>query len=646
MRLFALLLSGILAGTVVPVYSQAPPAPPAPAAPKNMLSNPSFETGFRRDNLWDGVDTGGALAGERSGLPVLTTSGAISETSMPISVAVEDLNGDGLFDIAAMDPIGYLRVYFNSGNKTEPKFTVGELAGIFLSRVDPADPTLQGVTRKYARSGQRICLSDITRSGKKDLVVGNYLGEIMILMNGSGVRPDFRQPSNIAQAIIPTMKDSLKKWGNVFAPTTFDWNRDGKDDLLVGEGSYSANSIHLLLNQGSGARPIFEENNSSVLAYGMGLEQLTPCIVDYNGDGKMDLLVTERSGKVAVYLNAGKPWRAGDTLPFDSFLSIGGAKPAPAAAPAAAKPVVAATSKDPMVAATAPGLLSVGGIATLAAADMNGDGLFDLVFGKSNGKIALSVNTGTKTDPKFAAPVEIKGEAGTPPFNVPSGWECNFGLDRGNFNGFVSVVKEADDPQALPFPDGKACLKAGYIQPKNRVMAVPAPAQYPPAFPTWKPPTGKENDLTYIITRNTIDMGTPSSYFEVRQEGTKPLKNNKTYSFSMKVKGNKVSDAFVGITFWGRKELGATRFERQDRGVIRKENKAEERNAAVFRINSVSPQWSEVKGELTVKFKDKDLAAAALDGKDGELTWGTSIIFNLAPGTGTLYVDDIKLIEK
>lgn len=625
--LFSLLAqAGCLVFTVT-LLAQAPAPAPAqpPAPPKNMIGNPGFETGFRRDNIWDGVDTTGSLAGERGALPILTTSGTIADTSMPVSVSLADLNGDGLMDIAAMDVLGYLRVFFNAGTKTEPKFTVGEMANVFLSRINAAaDPTLQGLKDENARQGQRIHLADLNRSGKKDLVIGNYLGEIMLVPNsGSGVKPDFRQPSNIASVIIPTMKDSLKKWGNVFAPTVWDWNKDGKDDLLVGEGSYSANSIHLLQNQGSGGKPVFEESYRDVLAYGMGLEQLTPCIVDFNGDGNQDLLVTERTGKVAIYLNPGKQWKAGETLPFDSFLTIGGAKPS----------VVA---KDPMEAAkSSAGLLSVSGIATIAAADMNEDGLFDLVFGKSNGKIAMTLNTGTKTEPKFAAPVELKGEAGTPPFNSPSGWECNFGLDRGNFYGFFSVVKDADDPEAKP-AEGLACLKAGYAPSPNKIM--PVPTQYSPGTGAgWK----RRNWFEGVEIRTDA----PANCFITSQSGRSPLKVGTTYVLSMKVKGNKVNDASVAIFYHGHVKLSEAKIERSgDRGAAKvTKNEAEQWKVEVIPFTAGS-SWAEVRKEFTPKFEDKNLIEALTH----VTNWSTSILFTLSPGQngGTLYIDDVKVIEK
>ena len=54
--------------------------------------------------------------------------------------------------------------------------------------------------------------------------------------------------------------------------------------------------------------------------------------------------------------------------------------------------------------------MNFGGISTVSTGDLNGDGLFDLVVGKTNGRIAVALNTGTKTEPKFGAPAELKGD--------------------------------------------------------------------------------------------------------------------------------------------------------------------------------------------------------------------------------------------
>lgn len=592
------------------LIAQTPPATPAVA--KNMIGNGSFETGFRRDSLWDGVDSTGFLAGERGALPILTASGTIAETSMPVSVAVADLNGDGLPDIATTDVLGYLRIYFNTGTKTAPAFSVAELSTVFLGKRSPAFPNDVGVRR-----GPRLSLSDFSHSGKMDVIVGNYIGEILLIPNsGSGVRPDFRQPPDLDRAVIPTMKDANAKWGNLFAPAAWDWNRDGKDDLLVGEGSYSANNIHLLINEGSGAKPVFSENNRSVLAYGMGLEQLTPAIVDYNGDGNQDLLVTERSGKVAVYLNPGKPWKAGETLPFDSFITIGGAAPS-------------VTAKDPMDAAKATNLLSLGGIATIATGDLNGDGLFDLVFGKSNGRVAMALNTGTKTTPKFAAPVDLKGREGTPALNVPSGWDVDFGVGRGNFYGFVSVVKATDDPQAQPV-EGTAVLKAGYEKSPNTVL--PVPNQYQTGSSNFKPGGNAMFDSKDL----------PANFFNLTQAGRSNLKTKTTYVFSMRVRGEKVGNGEVRIQYTGEKKLSEAKIvERGDRGAVTlQDNTAREMNQVFISFNA-GPQWSEVKKEFSIKFDNKELNDLAQT-----TAWSTEIMFSLSPGAGMLYIDDVKITEK
>lgn len=612
MRISPKLTAGLVATfTATSLHAQAP-APAAPAAPKNLISNGGFETGFARENLWDGVDKAGYLTGERASVPVLTTSGVISDTSMPISVAVADMNGDKLPDIVTMDVLSYTRIYFNSGTPTEPKFTVGELAGIFLSRTDPKDPILEGAkdeTAEQARLATRMFPTEISRSGKKDLIVGNYIGEVLLITNeGSATGPVFKQPQDIGKAAVPTMKDSNKKWGNVFAPTTWDWNKDGKEDLLLGEGSYSANNIHLLLNQGSGAKPTFDESNRWAIAFGDGLEQLSPTVVDYNGDGFPDLLVAERSGKIAVYLNKGEPMKMGQPpaeIPFASFISSAG-------------------SSSP---------LTFGGISTVSTGDLNGDGLFDLVVGKTNGRVAVAMNTGTKTEPKFAAPVELKGDANTPPLSIPSGWDVDYGLKRGNFYGYITTVKAEDDKAAEP-AEGKAVMKAAYMPSPNKVMPQPNTFTYTPAFPGWdikRPNFWRGADWQMF--------GAPARYFNLRQLGRFKMKVGSNYTLTFKVKG-KFSDgqAFIGWT--GFKKLSEARVTQGDRGSANVQvNEAREEQGEAIKFSG-GAAWVEVRKDFKVFLRNKDL-------QDLKETSGSLLDISFTvPNDGVCYIDDVKLVER
>ena len=109
---------------------------------------------------------------------------------------------------------------------------------------------------------RRSHLFDWNRRGAPDLIIGNYGGDILLVPNtGSAQAPSFPQPTNYDKVKVPT---SVKRpWGNLFAPYAIDWNKDGKTDLLVGEGSYSANAVYVLLNQSSGLRCRNSPRNSA-----------------------------------------------------------------------------------------------------------------------------------------------------------------------------------------------------------------------------------------------------------------------------------------------------------------------------------------------------------------------------------------------
>lgn len=586
-RIFHFIISCSIFMAASPVYSQAPAATPRPVD----VMNGDFSRAFSRQDIWSGVDSTGFLIGARATVNLLTAAGGIGQVSVSPAVAIADMNADGLQDIITADAQGYLRIYFNQGSPTEPKYGIGEVAAVYLSVPPQGLPAL-------ARLAPRI--SVVNNSGRLDILVGNYNGEIFLLKNeGTPARPLFRQPADFSRIIVPTTEKADRRWGNLFAPLLFDWNSDGKPDLIIGEGSYSANNIHLAINQGSAGSPKFTEAQRMVLAFGDGREQLSPAIVDYNGNGKPDLLVVARDGKIGVHLHPETPWNPGDELKFSSFIpGKGGAE------------------------------LTLGGGATIAAGDLTGDGLFDIVAGKSSGRLSIVINKGTKTEPKFDAVTDLKSEIKSAPARPPASWEINVGFDRGNIMGDASVVKATDDPQ-LGLTDKESALRVGYAPNANKVMGPPFIAL--PAIGNFQPNRLNTATATYLNTA-------PSNFGSVRQALRAPLIPGKSYTLTFKVRGNKVSNAACHINAQGVKRFGEDRRIEGERGrVTVQRNTAEETFTDIVTFNP-GGSWTEVKKTFTVKFRDKELA-------DLERTENASIDINfqLAPGDGVIYIKDVKI---
>jgi len=622
-------------------------------AQTNLIQNPGFERSMRTANVWAGISGSGIINAPTEEANVLGADGKIGQQTMPVSVSAGDLNKDGLNDIAIMDGQGFLRVHFNTGTKQEPKFGPAEFSSLLLnptplklSPIETADsnqdgkptPTPKPTPRPAAlkpgepqppvltqdqlyamRRVQRINLADISRSGKLDLLIGNYAGDVLLIPNSGGAnRPDFRNPTTYESAVL---QKGFERWGNIFAPYAVDWDKDNKMDLLIGEGSYSANSIHIFPGKGIG-RPSLEPDDRFVLAYGMGLEQLSPCVVDYNGDGNNDLLVAERGGRVAIYLGRGGPFKPGEPIPFNSFITIDGANPALPPNTPAPEP---GTSLDPMDAIKATNLLNAGGGSTIDSADYNGDGLFDLVFGKRSGRVEIAINQGTATQPKFKAPVDVKVEDSEKPALIPSGWDIDFGYGRGNYGGYITVVK--NDPAApsgassQPPPEGASYLEAGYLKLDYKSMPQPTIA---------KP---EENDPRVIKVPNI---------FTFSQQLTNPLKVGKTYILSFKVKGAQLNNGRANLLYGGFKQLGTGEIiSKGDRGDVKRDNRQVRENQIESAPFSGGANWVDVKKEFTVKFDNKDLA-------DIPETQGAFLrfVFQLTPGSGIVQFDDIKLTEK
>ena len=638
--------------TLIAIFSAS-----AVFAQTNLIQNPSFERSTRTANVWAGISGSGIINAPTEEAIVLGADGKIGQQTMPVSVSAGDLNGDGLNDIAIMDGQGFLRVHFNAGTKQEPKFGPAEFSSLLLNPAplklsaieteDPKEkdkdkakptPTPRSTPRPAAlkpgmpqppvlseyqiyqlRRVQRINLADLSRSGKLDLLVGNYAGDVLLIPNsGGGNRPDFRTPATYESAVL---QKGFERWGNVFAPYAVDWDKDNKVDLLIGEGSYSANSIHIFPGKGIG-RPSLEPDDRSVLAYGMGLEQLSPCVVDYNGDGNNDLLVAERGGRVAVYLGKGGPFKPGEPISFDSFITIDGA---PQALPPNTPAPEPGSSLDPMDAIKATNLLNAGGGCTIDAADYNGDGLFDMVFGKRSGRVAIAINQGTATQPKFKAPVDVKVEDEEKPMLMPSGWDVDFGYGRGNYGGYITAVKndpaDSSGSSSTKPTEGTSFLEAGYL--KLDYKGLPPPTLAKP----------NEDDSKVIKVPNI---------FTFSQQLTNPLKVGKTYVLSFKVKGTQINNGRANLVYSGLKKIGTGEvISKDERGAVKRDLKEIRENKVETATYTGGSNWVDVKKEFTVKFDEKELADIP-ETQGGFLRF----VFQLTPGSGIAQFDDIKLMEK
>lgn len=351
-------------------------------------------------NLWDGVDGENNIHVGVMSSPVLNDIGHMVDTPISSFPNFADMNGDGLNDLVVADPQGFVWIYQNSGEKGKPKFTTGKMIPTFIGWVS------------------KINVCDWDGDGDNDIVIGTFYGDVVVMQN-LGSRQDWRftrkmgvpryldpsfnvdDPQDRLPQIMIGKKPLIK--GNYLSPWVCDWNKDGKPDLLLGEGTYSANSVRLFTNTGSRGKPVFSEENEFYLAYGEGFEQLTPCVADYNGDGLDDLIVGTRTGQIRLHKGTKKSVEGKDLV---------------AAAQGTLAPAILEFD----------GNLKIGNkevfdtMSNCYPCDWNDDGLIDLLLGSTKGKVYIALNSGTKTAPKYASAEPVKGTDVQKDMLGPANW--------------------------------------------------------------------------------------------------------------------------------------------------------------------------------------------------------------------------------
>jgi hypothetical protein len=276
--------------------------------------------------------------------------------SGPYALAAADLDGDGILDLAVVDAIGNVtRTFHGAGDGTfSPRATLSGGSGpssvavadldldgrpdLAVSNINSDDVTIflaaggGAFAAGFGVSGGRgpiaVVAADWNRDDRPDLAVidhgsANGLGSpttVVLLLGGSGGRP----ATGFSSPVFLKPEDVIAA----------DFNGDGWPDLAsvsYGDGNNPANTS-ILLGRGDGTF-------SPAAEYPTGVKGRSVVAADFNGDGRLDLAVTNGGDNdVSILLGNG-----------DGTFSDGGRFPA-------------GNSPD-----------------GIAAADLNGDGAVDLV---------------------------------------------------------------------------------------------------------------------------------------------------------------------------------------------------------------------------------------------------------------------------
>ncbi|MDX1644449.1 MAG: CRTAC1 family protein [Thermoanaerobaculia bacterium] len=225
-------------------------------------------------------------------------AGFFAPDAKSLGVSVLDLDGDGWLDVAIANDTQPNLLYHNLGDGTFEE--IGVLSGMAFSET--------GV----ARGGMGIDAADYDRSGRQSLVIGNFANEMVALYRNEG--------NQLFVDVAPTSelgRDTLLSL--TFGTFFFDYDLDGWLDLFIANGHLDAEvevvqtkvryrqPAQIFRNTGEGrfvqASPevvgdLAEPRVARGAAYG-----------DLDGDGDLDVVLSNNGGPAAVFDNRGEHGR-------------------------------------------------------------------------------------------------------------------------------------------------------------------------------------------------------------------------------------------------------------------------------------------------------------------------------------------------
>ncbi len=240
-------------------------------------------------------------------------------------VLVQDFNGDGMLDLAAINSGGTVSLLFGSGKGSfvrasryvygvnggsaaagdfngdgKPDIAVGNVEETTISvLLNNGDGSLQAAKAYFPPGSDSVAIGDFNGDGVPDLAVGHIFcfesftcsgvdGVSILLGLGSG---DFGPPTNFPVGPMGPIPTSV---------VVGDFNNDGKLDLAVTivletTPLFTGGALSVLLGNGDGT---FQ----SPIQTAVGNVPTSAAVGDFNGDGNLDLAVTNSNDNTVTIL--------------------------------------------------------------------------------------------------------------------------------------------------------------------------------------------------------------------------------------------------------------------------------------------------------------------------------------------------------